>query len=156
MAQLRKLSIIPVSTKSVTDWSVTADEWGNFLISVFNEWLYKDFGKVFIPYFDNFFAVWAGQASSMCTLSEICGKGLAIEPNGDVYSCDHYVYEEFKLGNFQTQSLKKLAFSARQQSFGFAKQKSLLHSAEDVSTSLLVMGSALKIASLRVWMVKRV
>lgn len=118
-------SIIPVSTKLVTDWSVTAEQWGSFLISVFNEWLYKDFGKVFIPYFDNFFAVWAGQASSMCTLSDICGKGLAIEPNGDVYSCDHYVYEQFKLGNFQTQSLQNLAFSARQQSFGFAKQKAL-------------------------------
>ncbi|GEA59115.1 anaerobic sulfatase maturase [Vibrio comitans] len=119
------MSIIPVSTQIVTPWSLAAEQWGEFLIAVFNEWLAKDFGKVFIPYFDNFFAVWAGQQSSMCTLSEICGKGLAVEPNGDVYSCDHYVFEQFKLGNFEQNELKKLAFSQRQQDFGFAKQKSL-------------------------------
>jgi uncharacterized protein len=61
----------------------------------------------------------------MCTLSEICGKGLAVEPNGDVYSCDHYVYPEFKLGNIHDKPLSKLAFSPDQQTFGFAKQKSL-------------------------------
>ncbi|GAB7219684.1 anaerobic sulfatase maturase [Vibrio comitans] len=119
------MSIIPVSAQVVTQWSVSADQWGEFLITVFNEWLAKDFGKVFIPYFENFFAVWAGQESSMCTLSEICGKGLAVEPNGDVYSCDHYVFEQFKLGNFEQRNLKHLAFSERQQRFGFAKQKSL-------------------------------
>ncbi|GEM81503.1 anaerobic sulfatase maturase [Vibrio superstes] len=119
------MSIIPVSTNLVSDWSVKAEQWGQFLMAIFDEWLANDFGKVFIPYFDNFFAVWSGQQSTMCTLSEICGKGLAVEPNGDVYSCDHYVYEEFKLGNFNQQSLKQLAFSQRQQTFGFAKQKSL-------------------------------
>lgn len=118
------LSIIPVSAP-VTDWSVQADAWGEFLITIFDEWLSKDFGRVFIPYFENFFAVWAGEQSSMCTLSEICGKGLAVEPNGDVYACDHYVYPEFKLGNIEQTSLQKLAFSERQKNFGFAKQKAL-------------------------------
>ena len=66
-----------------------------------------------------------GRESTMCTLSEICGKGLAIEPNGDVYSCDHYVFPEFQLGNIHEKPLSTLAFSPAQQNFGFAKQKSL-------------------------------
>lgn len=91
------LAIIPV--KGVVEpWSVTAKGWGHFLTTIFDEWLTHDFGRVFIPYFDNFFGVWMGHESSMCTLSEICGKGLAVEPNGDVYSCDHYVFDEFLLG----------------------------------------------------------
>ncbi|KDN28811.1 anaerobic sulfatase maturase [Vibrio fortis] len=118
------LTIIPV--KGVVEpWSVTAKGWGNFLITIFDEWLRHDIGRIFIPYFDNFFGVWMGHESSMCTLSEICGKGLAVEPNGDVYSCDHYVFDEFLLGSFEETSLGTLALSNIQQKFGFAKSKSL-------------------------------
>ncbi|WP_086968462.1 anaerobic sulfatase maturase [Vibrio coralliirubri] len=118
------LAIIPVKGL-VEPWSVLAKGWGHFLTTIFDEWLNHDFGHVFIPYFDNFFGVWMGHESSMCTLSEICGKGLAVEPNGDVYSCDHYVFDEFLLGNIEQKPLGSLALSFKQQQFGFAKSKSL-------------------------------
>ncbi|MFA0088701.1 anaerobic sulfatase maturase [Vibrio sp. 10N.261.51.F12] len=118
------MNIIPVKT-AVEPWSISADQWGAFLITIFDEWFHNDFGKVMIPYFENFVGVWMGKSSTMCTLSEICGKGLAIEPNGEVYSCDHYVYPEFSIGNIHQTELKKLAFSSKQQQFGFAKRKSL-------------------------------
>ncbi|WP_372385573.1 anaerobic sulfatase maturase [Vibrio sp. BS-M-Sm-2] len=117
-------AIIPVSGE-VDPWSVGSTQWGEFLSTVFDEWFEHDFGRVLVPYFENFVGVWMGRDSTMCTLSEICGKGLAVEPNGDVYSCDHYVFPEFQLGNIQEQELSSLAFSPKQQSFGFAKQKYL-------------------------------
>ena len=83
-------AIIPVSGE-VESWSVGSAQWGEFLTTVFDEWFEHDFGRVLVPYFENFVGVWMGRDSTMCTLSEICGKGLAVEPNGDVYSCDHYV-----------------------------------------------------------------
>jgi uncharacterized protein len=117
-------SIIPVQG-AVESWSVESKLWGKFLIAVFDEWFKHDFGKVLIPYFENFVGVWMGKPSTMCTLSEICGKGIAVEPNGDVYACDHYVYPEFKVGNINERELSSIAFSADQQHFGFAKQKAL-------------------------------
>ena len=117
-------SIIPVQG-AVESWSVEPSVWGDFLVTVFDEWFANDFGNVMIPYFENFFGVWMGKPSTMCTLNDICGKGIAVEPNGDVYSCDHYVYPEFKIGNITDRPLSEMAFSTEQQHFGFAKQKSL-------------------------------
>ncbi|EPF1748988.1 anaerobic sulfatase maturase [Vibrio alginolyticus] len=117
-------AIIPVSGP-VESWSVGSYQWGVFLSTIFDEWYEYDFGKVFVPYFENVIGMWMGKPSTMCTLSDICGKGLAVEPNGDVYSCDHYVYPEFRIGNIRETSLESMAFSARQQAFGFGKQKSL-------------------------------
>lgn len=117
-------SIIPVGGL-VESWSVESKQWGVFLTTVFDEWLTHDFGKVMIPYFENFVGVWMGHDSTMCTLSEICGKGIAVEPSGDVYACDHYVYPEFKIGNINERKLSEMAFSTSQQHFGFAKKKSL-------------------------------
>lgn len=66
-----------------------------------------------------------GHRNPLCTLGEMCGKGLAMEPNGDVYTCDHYVYPEYKIGNIAETELENMAFSAKQQQFGTAKSKSL-------------------------------
>lgn len=66
-----------------------------------------------------------GRASTMCTLNDICGKGIAVEPNGDVYACDHYVHPDYKVGNIKDKPLPDIAFSQQQMSFGFAKQKAL-------------------------------
>jgi uncharacterized protein len=109
----------------VTDWSVDPDEFGNFLIKVFDEWYKKDQGKVFVNYFENAAALYSGLLAQMCTLAPICGKGLAIEHDGDIYSCDHYVYPEYKLGNIFKTGMKDMAFSMQQQDFGLGKKNKL-------------------------------
>lgn len=109
----------------VESWCTSAEDWGSFLIAIFDEWLVQDVGQVFVQYFEAMFATWMGEQNPLCTLGEICGKGLAMEPNGDVFVCDHYVYPEFNTGNIHTANLENLAFSADQQDFGFAKSKSL-------------------------------
>ncbi|MGR5092955.1 anaerobic sulfatase maturase [Vibrio maritimus] len=117
-------AIIPVPS-APTRWSVEPKQWGAFLTEVFDEWLAHDFGRVHVPYFENFFGIWMGKPSTMCTLNDICGKGIAVEPNGDVYACDHYVHPDFKVGNISDKSLADIAFSKQQMAFGFAKQKAL-------------------------------
>ncbi|UPW16717.1 anaerobic sulfatase maturase [Agarivorans sp. TSD2052] len=106
-------------------WCVSDLAWGNFLIAVFDEWVARDIGRVNVQYFEASVATWMGRPNPLCTLNELCGKGLAMEPNGDVFSCDHYVYPEYKIGNIHQQQLDSLAFSHKQQRFGFAKSRSL-------------------------------
>ncbi|NUW72071.1 anaerobic sulfatase maturase [Vibrio mediterranei] len=123
-AQCSEAAIIPISAQT-TSWSVAPTQWGDFLTTIFDEWMKQDFGKVHIPYFENFFGIWMGKPSSMCTLSDICGKGIAVEPNGDVYACDHYVHPEHKIGNIEQTPLAAIALSKQQMTFGFAKQRAL-------------------------------
>ncbi|MEZ9703615.1 anaerobic sulfatase maturase [Vibrio breoganii] len=118
--------LIPGSKNSVMEsWCVSDEAWGNFLIAVFDEWASRDVGKVFVQYFEAFVETWMGRRNPLCTLGEFCGKGLAMEPTGDVFACDHYVYPEYKIGNIHVDKLDDLAFSSKQQSFGFNKTKSL-------------------------------
>lgn len=109
----------------VTDWSVDPDDWGNFLCRVWDDWFKRDYGKVHVNLFETAVAQSLGMPAQMCTQSEFCGKGLAIEHNGDVFSCDHYVYPEYKLGNISETHEATMAFSAKQQAFGFAKCNTL-------------------------------
>lgn len=109
----------------VEPWCTSAEDWGRFLVAIFDEWLQRDVGQVFIQYFEAMISTWMGQQNPLCTLGELCGKGLAMEPNGDVFVCDHYVYPDFNTGNIHSTSLEKLAFSQKQQDFGFAKSQSL-------------------------------
>jgi uncharacterized protein len=109
----------------VEPWCVSADQWGNFLVTVFNEWVSKDFGKINVPYFEASLEAWMGRVNPLCTLAPMCGKGLAMEANGDVFSCDHYVYPEFKLGNIKENTLDELQFSVQQENFGKAKEGTL-------------------------------
>ncbi len=109
----------------VTDWSVDADDWGRFLTTIFEEWVNNDFGRVLVNLFETAVAQVMGQPSQLCITAEFCGKGLAIEHNGDVFSCDHYVYPEYKLANINERPLNEMAFSTRQQTFGMAKRDSL-------------------------------
>ena len=102
----------------VTDWSVRPDDYGNFLISVFNEWVKHDVGKVFVQQFDATLANWVGESPGICVFSETCGDAVVVEHNGDVYSCDHYVYPEFKLGNIKEATLFTIVKSDRQREFG--------------------------------------
>ncbi|MDN2482703.1 anaerobic sulfatase maturase [Vibrio agarivorans] len=118
--------LIPGNANSVVEpWCVSDHAWGNFLITIFDEWVRNDLGKVFVQYFEASLEAWMGRRNPLCTLSDLCGKGLAMEPNGDVFTCDHYVYPEYKVGNIHHQKLDDMAFSGQQQKFGFDKSRTL-------------------------------
>ncbi len=109
----------------VTPWSVDPDAYGEFLCEAFDEWYRVDIGRVMVDLFETLVAQRLGHGSQLCMFGEFCGKGLAVEHDGSVYSCDHYVYPEYRLGNIHEHALAEFAFSERQQSFGFAKRDSL-------------------------------
>ncbi len=106
-------------------WSVGSEEYGDFLIKIFDEWCRHDLGRIYVPFFDSAVEQWAGKPSPLCIFSPICGKGLAMEHNGDVYACDHYVYPEYKLGNIASTPLVDMALSRVQEDFGYRKDTSL-------------------------------
>jgi uncharacterized protein len=109
----------------VTGWSVDPDDWGAFLCQVWDEWFAHDYGKIHVNLFETAVAQSLGLPAQTCTQAEFCGKGLAIEHNGDVFSCDHYVYPEYQLGNIRATHEATMAYSAQQQAFGFAKRETL-------------------------------
>jgi uncharacterized protein len=109
----------------VTERSVTAEQWGRFLIGVFDEWIRRDVGRVFVQMFDAALASWTGVPASLCIFAERCGKALALEHNGDLYSCDHFVEPGHLLGNIRQVPMLQLATSQRQRAFGAAKSDSL-------------------------------
>ncbi|MBI4164566.1 MAG: anaerobic sulfatase maturase [Acidobacteria bacterium] len=109
----------------VTDRSVKPDQWGRFLITIFDEWLRRDVGKVFVQMFDAALASWVGAPPAMCIFSETCGDAVALEHNGDLYSCDHFVEPKYLLGNIQSQPLVQLVASAPQRRFGADKRDTL-------------------------------
>jgi uncharacterized protein len=110
------------SSLPVTDWSVEPRQYGQFLCSIFDEWVRHDVGRVFVQIFDVALGQWLGTGSSLCVFAEKCGSALAMEHNGDLYSCDHYVYPRYKLGNILNQSIAELIESPQQQKFGSDKQ----------------------------------
>lgn len=105
----------------VTDWSVDPDDYGYFLSKVFDEWLNRDYGKVLVNHIETLVAQHLGMPSQICIYSEFCGKGLVVENEGSVYSCDHYVYPEYRLGNVLHNNLSKMVFSQTQVKFGYDK-----------------------------------
>ncbi len=109
----------------VTGWSVRSKDYGNFLCGIFDEWLRRDVGKVFVQIFDVALGNWMGMGGGLCVFSEKCGTALALEHNGDLYSCDHYVYPEYKLGNLLNQSLGEMVSSMEQRKFGSDKSDTL-------------------------------
>lgn len=109
----------------VTDWSVDPDDWGYFLCKVFDRWLDRDLGKVMVNHFETLVAQHMGMPSQLCVYSQNCGRAIAVENDGSVYSCDHYVYPEFQIGNLKTGALGEMVFSKRQENFGNAKSETL-------------------------------
>ncbi|MCX6089139.1 MAG: anaerobic sulfatase maturase [Candidatus Atribacteria bacterium] len=108
----------------VTDCSVDPDDYGTFLCKVFDEWYRRDIGKAFVFFFECALGQWLGMEASLCIFAQTCGQALALESDGSVFSCDHYVYPEYRLGHIK-QGLSSLVYSARQADFGYYKQKSL-------------------------------
>lgn len=109
----------------VTDRSIGSEQWGRFLISVFDEWIRADVGTMFVQMFDAALASWVGAPPSMCVFAETCGNALALEHNGDLYSCDHFVEPKHRLGNIQEVHMLELVSSSKQKAFGLAKRDTL-------------------------------
>jgi len=109
----------------VTERSVKAEQWGQFLSVILDEWVRSDVGDVFIPTFEAALASWMAMPASLCIFAKTCGGALALEHNGDVYSCDHFVEPKYFLGNIKEQHLIQLVASDKQRQFGNAKQDTL-------------------------------
>ena len=109
----------------VSGRSVTAEQYGRFLIDVFEEWVRRDVGEVYVQMFDVALANWIGEPPGLCIHSETCGLALALEHNGDLYSCDHFVEPRHLLGNIREHPMLELVESQRQQQFGLDKRESL-------------------------------
>ena len=109
----------------VADFSVSPRQWGNFLCGVFDEWVLQDIGEVYVQLFEATLANWVGEAPGLCSMSPLCGRCAAMESNGDVYSCDHFVFPEYLLGNIRTSTLTSLLYGECQQQFGRNKSETL-------------------------------
>lgn len=109
----------------LAEWSVTAEGYGRFLCDVFDEWVVSDVGNYYVQMFDASLAQWCGVQPGVCSMGETCGDALVVEHNGDVYSCDHFVYPEYRLGNIRETPLAEIYRSARRREFGLAKRNSL-------------------------------
>ena len=115
----------PAPLAPVTPWSVRPLDYGRFLCAIFDEWIRRDVGKVFVQLFEVHLGVWMGLPASLCVFSENCGRALALEHNGDLYSCDHYVYPQYRLGNIMDRPLAEMVDSAEQRKFGSDKNDRL-------------------------------
>lgn len=115
----------PEERAELAPFSVDPDQWGDFLCAVFDEWIQEDVGTFYIQLFDSTLANWIGEQPGVCTLARTCGHAGAMEFNGDVYACDHFVFPEYKLGNLYTQTLTEMMYSQRQLQFGADKYERL-------------------------------
>ena len=106
-------------------WSVSTRGYGEFLIEIFDEWVVQDVGEIFVQIFDMTLCSWCGIEAPLCAYREVCGQSIAVEHNGDVYSCDHFVFPENRLGNIKERSLKEMIRSTDQISFGLDKRNRL-------------------------------
>lgn len=122
----RPLIVSPDEEDAVeAPWSVSAEGYGRFMCDVFDEWIKNDVGYRFVQLFDATLANWCGVQPGVCSFCETCGDGLVVEHNGDVYSCDHFVYPEYRLGNIMEKSVQQMYASNEQQAFGRDKREAL-------------------------------
>ncbi len=106
---------------NLASWNVPSGKWGDFLITIFDEWVRNDVGEFYIQYFDSTLANWIGEKPGTCILAKTCGHAGVMEFNGDVYACDHFVFPEYKLGNIYSQTLTGMMYSPKQMKFGANK-----------------------------------
>lgn len=145
----RFIQFIPIVEKQVggptlTACSVSDRAYGTFLVAVFDEWVRRDVGHVFVQIFDEALAVWTGRPASLCTFRPRCGQALALEHNGDLYACDHFVDTAHYLGNIQQTSLGELARSPAQTAFGAAKRDTLPGYCRDCAVAFICQGGCPK------------
>lgn len=123
----RRPHIVPPDTPGaqLAPWSVSSEGFGKFMCDIFDRWVVNDVGNYFVQLFDVALAQWCGVAPALCSFNETCGDGLVVEHNGDVYSCDHFVYPEYKLGNIAEKTLTELKATSDQFWFGVNKHGDL-------------------------------
>jgi uncharacterized protein len=119
------IQFIPIVEPRDLSRSVTGEQYGAFLTAIFDEWVRRDVGRIFVQLFDVALGVWSGTRAGLCVFEETCGAALAMEHNGDVYSCDHFVDPAYYLGNLERLPLVEMVESAPQQQFGQAKHDTL-------------------------------
>ena len=141
----RPLIVSPDEEDAVeAPWSVSAIGYGKFMCDVFDEWVKYDVGNYFVQLFDITLGNWCGVAPSLCAFGEVCGDGLVVEHNGDVYSCDHFVYPEYRLGNIKDKELAAMYKSNDQQQFGRDKRDALPMECKRCSYNFLCHGECPK------------
>jgi uncharacterized protein len=128
----------------VTGRSISAEQYGRFLIDVFEEWVRRDVGEVYVQMFDVALANWFGEPPGLCVHSETCGQALALEHNGDLYSCDHFVEPDYRLGNISETPMIELVASQPQQDFGRAKRDTLPRQCRDCDVRFACHGGCPK------------
>ncbi len=122
----RKLATLTDAADSpLADFSVTPEQWGNFLCTIFDEWVRHDVAQTYVEIFDCTLANWAGETPGICVYAKECGHAGVMEFNGDVYSCDHFVFPEYRLGNIRDKSITEMLYGEQQQRFSLLKHKSL-------------------------------
>lgn len=132
------------TSDELTDRSVDPAAWGSFLTSIFDEWLRRDVGEVFVQMFDAALASWYGAPPALCIFSETCGNAVALEHNGDLYSCDHFVEPAHLLGNITETHMLQLMASPQQRDFGTAKRDSLPQQCRECSVLFACRGECPK------------
>ena len=125
VAKSSKRPLYTLDGSLVTERSVKPEQWGNFLNSIFDEWVHNDVGTVFVQLFDSSLGSWYGTGASLCVHRETCGDAMALEHNGDLYSCDHFVEPRYFLGNIKEEHMLTLASSDQQRKFGKDKRDKL-------------------------------
>lgn len=116
---------IQFTPETETDCAISPEEWGGMLCAIFDEWVRRDVGEVFVQIFDATLAGWVGAVPGVCSMARTCGHAAALEWNGDLYSCDHFVDARHRLGNIHSQTIYEMMTSPQQQSFGRAKRDGL-------------------------------
>ena len=147
--QAKFIQFIPVVERdrksgTPTPLSVGPEQYGKFLIGVFDEWVKHDVGTIYVQHFDTALANWYGEPHGICVFSPTCGSALVIEHNGDIYSCDHFVDRDHLLGNILTESLTRLVNSERQRQFGLSKRENLPNYCKKCPVLFACRGECLK------------
>ena len=130
--------------EQVTDRSLTGEQYGRFLISIFDEWVRRDVGRVFVQIFDVALAAWSGGRPGLCIFEETCGHAMAMEHNGDLFACDHFVEPAYRLGNIQEIPLIDMVASAQQRQFGLDKRDKLPQYCRDCEVRFVCNGGCPK------------
>jgi uncharacterized protein len=115
----------------ITPWTIVPEDYGDFLIAIYEEWVKNDVGKIFVMNFEWALNAWIGNPSPICIHAEQCGQSVAVEYNGDVYACDHCVYPQYKLGNIVTDTLTDMISKSLKSGFGVIKKHSLPRRCEE-------------------------
>lgn len=121
----RRLASVAEEQARLADFTVTPEQYAHFACAIFDEWVRQDVGEVYVQLFDSTLARWVGEAPGVCSMAETCGHAAVLEHNGDVYSCDHFVFPEYLLGNIHHDSITSMMYSPRQRAFGRSKLEGL-------------------------------